>query len=180
MNYFSSVNLVDLILLSLLFIFSINGFRKGIVIEVASFLSFFIGIIGGIKFSEFAADIINSFFSWNPTVTKIIAFIIVFIVCIRITTLAAKIITKALKLAFLGLVNRILGALFGAIKGAVLISFLIFLFGNFVIQYNIIIPREYINNSILYEPLFELGEKIYSIGKGISSNYTSKDVLESI
>ena len=91
-----------------------------------------------------------------------------------------EVITKALKLAFLGLVNRILGALFGAIKGAVLISFLIFLFGNFVIKYNNVIPKEYINNSILYEPLFEFGEKIYSICTVISSNYSSKDILESI
>jgi len=180
MNYFSNMNLVDLILLSLLFIFSINGFRKGIVIEIASLLSFFIGIIGGIKFSQFASDIINSFFSWNPTVTKIIAFIIVFIVCVRITTLAAKIITKALKLALLGFINRILGALFGAFKGAVILGFLIFLFGNFIIQYITTVPEEYLNNSTLYVPLFEFGEKIYSFGTGIPSNYSSEKILESI
>ncbi len=180
MNYFSNVNLVDLILLSLLFIFSITGFRKGIVIEIASLLSFFAGIIGGIKFSPFVSDIINSFFSWNPTVTKIIAFIIVFIVCVRITTLAAKIITKALKLAFLGLINRILGALFGLLKGAIIFGFLIFLFGNFIIQYITSIPEEYLNNSILYGVLYEFGEEIYSLGTGITSNFSSKEILESI
>ncbi len=179
MNYISKMNLIDFIVSTILLIAAIRGFRKGLVIELASFLSIFIGILGGVKFSKFTSDIISSFFSLNPILIKIIAFVIVFIISVRLTSLIASVITKVLKLVLLGIINRILGAFFGIIKWGIFLSFLIFLLGNFIIKYSPI-PEGYINNSILYEPLFEFGGEIYSIGTGISSNYSSKEIIESI
>ena len=179
MNYISNMNLLDLIVSTILLLASIRGFRKGLVIEAASFLSIFFGILGGVKFSKFASDIISSFFSLNPTLIKVIAFIIVFLICVRLTSLIANIITKIIKLALLGIINRILGALFGVIKWGIFLSFFIILLGNFVIAFNPI-TTDYIDNSILYKPLFNLGEKIYSMGTGVSSSYLDKEIIESI
>ena len=179
MNYISHMNLIDIIICFIFLLASFKGFKKGLVIEAASFLSLFIGILGGMKFSNILAEYISSFSSWSPILIQVIAFIVVFAIFVRLTSLIANVITKVLKLALLGLINRIFGAFFGAIKWGVILSAFIFFFGNLNNGINLI-PQKHIENSILYKPMLELGEKIYYWGTGISSNYLDKKIIESI
>ena len=77
----------------------------------------------------------------------------------------AKILTKLLKIIALGLLNRIIGSVFGVIKTVLLLCILVFIFSNFnrVIS---IIETEKLNQSFFYPKI----EKINNII--IESNYS--------
>jgi membrane protein required for colicin V production len=76
-------------------------------------------------------------------------------------------LTKIINKASLGLFNKFLGALFGLLKWAILMSVVFF----FAVKLNTlitIIDVEMIENSILYQPITELGEYLFSWGSEIS------------
>jgi membrane protein required for colicin V production len=67
---------------------------------------------------------------------------------------------KALKLVALGLVNRLLGMLFGLFKYALILSFLVYFFENINRKFDLVSP-EYKSNSLLFEPI-QIASKPFS------------------
>ena len=76
----------------------------------------------------------------------------------------AKILTKLLKIIALGLLNRIIGSVFGVIKTVLLLCILVFIFSNTnrVIS---IIEAEKLNQSFFYPKIEKINNLI------IESNY---------
>jgi membrane protein required for colicin V production len=110
------LNYIDLIIAIPLIWGAFNGFRKGLVIEVASLLALAAGIYGAIEFSVYVASWLSDQFEWSENVIKMLAFVITFIAIMLVVHLIARLIQKLIKLAALGLVNRIFGAVFGVLK----------------------------------------------------------------
>jgi membrane protein required for colicin V production len=73
----------------------------------------------------------------------------------------AKLLTKIADFAMLGLLNKIAGGIFGALKVAVMIGAVLVFFDT-VNQAKNIIEEETKNESVLYGPLKEIGAFIFS------------------
>ena len=162
-KYFSNVNVFDIIVSLALGFGFFKGFKRGLVVEVASLGALFLGILGAVKFSSFVAQQIKGFFDWNPMAIKIISYLFIFILIVYGVSVLAKGLTKILSQASLGLFNKFLGSVFGVLKWAVLTSVVLF----FIIKINqwiTIIDQEMINQSILYGPITELGEYLFNWG----------------
>ena len=80
---------------------------------------------------------------------------ITFIVIVVVISLAGKALTKLASFVFLGLLNKILGGLFGGAKIALILSVIIMLM-NKVHWAKSLISEEDKNQSILYQPVSEL------------------------
>ena len=90
-------------------------------------------------------------------------------------SLAGKALTKLADFASLGLLNRFLGGLFGALKIGLILSVLLIVFGkiNTSLPY---LEEETIENSVLFEPIESLAPIIFpSIIKSDDSDENGLD-----
>lgn len=106
------------------------GFKKGLILELASIVALILGIYGAVKFSDITANYLNDSFKIASNWIGLISFLVTFIGIVFGVFLLGKLIDKMLKLIALGLINRLLGLIFGLIKYAIILSFVIFFFEN--------------------------------------------------
>ena len=161
------VNTIDIILAIALGFGIVKGFFKGFIIEVASLGALFLGLLGAVKFSDFFADLLNEFFNWSRLAVQTASYLIIFIIIVYGLSVLAKTLTKIISKASLGLLNKFLGAFFGAFKWAIFMSVALF-FLEKLNTWVTIINTEMIESSILYEPITELGEFLFSWGSEFS------------
>lgn len=146
------MNYLDIIIIIPLGIAIFRGLRKGLIIELALLASLFAGIFAGIYFSDFIAELLIKNFGLNPIYTKAVAFALIFIAVIIVIRLIAKAIEKMVDLTALSFVNKILGALFSALKIAFLLSVVFFLFNRFDTHEKVITTQSK-EKSLLYKPV---------------------------
>lgn len=104
-----------------------KGLKNGLFVELASLIALIAGIYGAIHFSYITGDYLAERFDWSDQYLKIAAFLITFFAIIIVVNLAGKFLTKIADFAMLGLLNKIAGGIFGALKVAVILgAFLIF------------------------------------------------------
>ncbi|MAU58754.1 MAG: colicin V production protein [Flavobacteriaceae bacterium] len=166
MNYF------DLAILIIISIGIFRGLIKGFIIEVSSLISLYFGIVGSINYSEFLSSYIFNYTKWNETTINIICFILVFIIIVWSIMLIARFITKILKIAYLGLLNRAFGAVFGGVKWLVILSGIIIIFTS--INEIITIPNKFLEDSFSYNILLDFGNFIFDWTSNTNWNIKNK------
>ena len=156
------MSILDIVLLAFLLFGLINGLRKGLFVEVASLVALIAGVYGAIHFSNFAADFLMEKVDWNEKTVNITAFIITFIVIVVVIALAGKALTKIADFAALGILNKILGGIFGLIKIAFILSVILIIFDttNKTIPFT---DEDDLEESILYKPIKSLVPTVFPI-----------------
>ena len=154
------MNYLDIIMGSLVLFGAVKGFFKGFIIEAASIVALIVGILGALLFASTIGGLLSTYFDFDTIPPTGIIFALIFIVIIISINLLAKLLTNVIKMAALGLINRIFGTLFGGLKFAIMLSALLLLLDqfSFLFQYfDTIILEE----SILYDPIKNLGEILF-------------------
>lgn len=129
-----------------------KGFTKGLIIEAATMIAFGLGVWGGIHFSNYVAVKISSSFGWHSPYLPIISFAITFLGIIAFVFLVAKMIQKMVEGVALSAVNKIGGAIFGALKFAMVMSVVIFMIDAMEESYPMISFKTK-EGSLLYKPV---------------------------
>jgi len=142
------MNIIDIIIIVPLIWGIYRGFSKGLIKELAQIGALFIGFWAGNKFSNYASEIISSYFNLNTQLIAIIAFAITFLLVITGVFIVAAIIEKTIKVIALGWANRLTGALFGVLKYLLIIGILFSLILKFD-KSEIIISKKNKENSFL-------------------------------
>jgi len=106
MNYF------DIIIIIPLLWGAFKGFKKGLIIEIASLIALFLGIWGGVKFSSVSGKYLSEMFDISEKIMPLISFAITFIVIVIAVYALAKLLQKFIKMIALGTMNKIAGACF--------------------------------------------------------------------
>ncbi len=154
------MNIFDIIIIIILLYGLINGFIKGFIIEVAGLISLVSGMMGAFKFANILGVYLSSYVDWDPKTIKAVAFIMLFIIIIYAISLLAKMITKTIKLIALGMINRIVGGIFGLLKWSIILSSLV-LVSQEINEIITLIPDNTLNGSISYTFLDELGSYLF-------------------
>ena len=68
------VNILDLVFGGLIIYGSFKGFRKGVIVELASLLALVLGIYGAIHFSGYVADQLANYIDWDKRYVDLAAF----------------------------------------------------------------------------------------------------------
>jgi membrane protein required for colicin V production len=160
------MNIFDIIIAALLIFGFVRGVMKGLFVEVASLVALIAGVYGAIHFSYFIGDILNEYVSWSEEYVSLTAFAGTFIVIIIVIAFLGKILTKLADFASLGVINKILGGVFGALKIGLILSVVFIFFGkiNNTIPF---IKKKTLEESILYKPVKKVAPTIFpSIIKG--------------
>jgi len=146
------MNTFDIIILALLLFGFIRGLFKGLFIEIASLVALITGVYGAIHFSYFVGNFLANRVSWDEKFVTIISFSITFGIIVLVISLIGKLFTKIADFASLGLLNKILGGLFGVVKIVLILSVILLVFNklNNTIPF---ISEEQQENAILFEPI---------------------------
>ncbi|NAS12514.1 CvpA family protein [Poritiphilus flavus] len=150
------------ILIGLLLIYGLyRGIRNGLFVEIASLLALIAGFFGAIYFSYITGDYLADRLSWDERYINLTAFILTFIIIVVVVNMAGKLLTKIADFAMLGLLNKIAGGIFGALKVAVILGALLVFLDRMNTSLNFV-ERDTVKESVLYEPIKEIGELIFS------------------
>lgn len=155
------MNILDIILAVLLLFGLIRGVSKGLFVEVASLVSLILGIYAATHFSYFVGDYLTEYVSWEEKYVKLASFAITFIIVVLGIALLGKLFTKVADVAALGLLNKVLGGAFGALKYGLIASIVILLLSK-VENILPVIPKEQKEESILYTPVKSIAPILYS------------------
>jgi len=172
------MNVIDTVLGTLILFGLIRGFMKGLFVEVASLVALIAGVYGAIHFSNFASDFLQTKVDWDEKTINIVAFAITFVIIVLAIALAGKALTKLANFAALGIINKLLGGVFGALKIGVILSVVLLIFSRM----NSAIPfaeEEDLEASVLYLPVKSLVPIIFPYflnAEGSDETTTENDV----
>mgnify|MGYP006080593945 FL=1 len=154
------MNIFDIVIAALLIFGFVRGVMKGLFVEVASLAALIGGVYGAIHFSYFIGDFLKEAVSWDQEYVSLAAFAGTFITIIVTIALLGKMLTKLADFAALGIINKILGGVFGAIKIGLILSVIFIFFGkmNDTIPF---VKKETLDESILYAPVKKIAPTIF-------------------
>jgi membrane protein required for colicin V production len=109
------MNWLDAVIVIVLIISAIGGLASGLIKTVFSLAGIIVGVVLAGRLHNGLADHLS--FISNENAAHIVAFIIIFLIVIIIATILGAIISKIVSAMFLGCINRLAGAAFGAIAG---------------------------------------------------------------
>ena len=159
------MNLIDLIIIAIIGFGIIRGYSKGLIIEFSSFFGIFIAFLIAGNVDNVLSDKVSSFTNANSDLINTICFILIFILSYVLIIYIAKGFTKLAKVVYLGLLNSLLGGVFGGLKLLLIlliivkIIFSLNLLPNNIISESSLIIQLHILSEILFN-LFEISQEI--------------------
>ena len=115
---------IDIIILCIVAISALIGVFRGLIKEALSLASWFAAIVAGTLFSAQLADLMENLIN-NASLRRIAAFATLFIGVIFAGSLISNFISKLTQAAGLKGVDRILGAIFGVLRGVILVLIIV-------------------------------------------------------
>ena len=156
------MNWLDAIILLPLLIGLIRGLMRGLVTELIAILAVILGCVGariwGPVFSHWIAQQV----SWAQAICDVIAYALLFVAIAVALNLLGKLFSRLLKAIHLGFVNRLLGAVFGTLKWAIIVLTLVFLTDRLDRQFHFI-KSELKQSSVTYQPAVESANACFSV-----------------
>ena len=123
-----------------------GGFKKGFILEIITLLALILAVIGGFHFLHWGMSVLTDNFQLSGRFLPFLAFILIFAGIVAIMNAIGQALKKIIHMAFLGGVDRIAGAVLGAIKFVFLFSILIWVFQVFGVE----LPEHLQDDSFLY------------------------------
>ncbi|OFY95652.1 MAG: hypothetical protein A3K10_10140 [Bacteroidetes bacterium RIFCSPLOWO2_12_FULL_31_6] len=168
MNYF------DIIIIIPLLWGAFKGFKKGLVIELASIVALVLGVWGGIKFASVSAKYLGEMFDISVKIMPLISFAVTFLLIVIVVFALAKLLERFIKMTSIGFVNKLVGAVFGTLKFGLIISIIINLVNNINEEITVVEP-EMKNTSLLYQPISKIALIVFPGIKEINLKNMTED-----
>lgn len=154
------MNTVDIILAVILIFGAINGFLKGLFIEVTTLVGLVLGIYGAIHFSHFLGDFLKDSVTWEESMIQVVSFAGTFLIILIALVLLGKALTKIAETIALGFFNKIVGAIFGFLKYALILSIVLLVYDQISGSFPFV-EKKKVKESVLYEPVKNLAPTIF-------------------
>ena len=149
------MGVIDIVLGALILFGLVRGFMKGLFVEVASLVALIAGVYGAIHFSSFAAEFLQTKTEWTEQTINITAFAVTFVIIVLAIGLAGKALTKLADFAALGIINKLTGGVFGALKIALILSVVLNVFDKLNNTITLL-DDDTKQESVLYKPVKSL------------------------
>lgn len=118
---------LDLIGITLLIIFFIRGYMKGLIVAVFSVLAILLGVICALKLSEVFASWLKEEGIITSGWAQLLSYIILFVGVILLVRLIGKAIQSSMEAVMLGVANKVVGGLLYALVTSVVWSSLLWI-----------------------------------------------------
>jgi membrane protein required for colicin V production len=147
--------LLDIILVALLVLACIKGFRRGLIVGLFSFIAIIVALAAAMKLSNLVANYLGENVNLSDRWLPFISFAIIFIVFVLLIRLLANLIQKTVELAMLGWLNRLGGMLLYIVIFLIVYSVILF----YAEQLHLI-NETTIHNSVTYSFVQPWGPKV--------------------
>ncbi len=161
------MNIIDIVLVIILVVAGINGFVKGLFVELASIASLFLGIWAAVEFSGLVQHWLSKYFDWSADILHVASFIFIFIFVVILIHLVATLAEKFVKAIALSIFSRLAGAVVGIIKSAFILSILMLVILKIENFTRPIIPAKTKSESKLYAPIENIAPGILPFLKAV-------------
>ena len=162
------LNAADWFILIILISSGIISFSRGFVKEFLSLFLWVIAFIAAISLEHLATPQINEFIG-NKDISKILSYIVVFIVFIFLGGVVIKFISKLIKWSGASGFDKFLGVLFGLARGS------IFLFAIFLLLPSNLKTTDLINNSKITPIIQQYAPQLEAYFRDLIDN---KDIID--
>tara|TARA_B110000858_G_scaffold188758_1_gene234697 strand:- start:347 stop:844 length:498 start_codon:yes stop_codon:yes gene_type:complete len=160
------MNFIDLIIIAIISFGIIRGYSKGLIVELSSFFGIFISFFIAGNIDNLLSQQIVKYINLNIDIVNIISFIIIFGLSYSLIIFFAKGFTKLAKIIYLGLLNSLLGSVFGGLKLLLIllivtkVIFSINLLSFTIVSESSLMIQLHILSEILFDS-FEISREIY-------------------
>ena len=154
------MNTIDIIIGIILIFGTVNGFLKGLFIEVTTLVGLVLGVYGAIHFSHFLGDFLKESVSWDESMIQLVSFAGTFLIILIGMVLLGKAMTKIAETIALGFFNKLVGAIFGFLKYALILSMVLLVYDELNASLRFV-EKEKVKKSILYEPVKNFAPAIF-------------------
>ncbi|TYO98510.1 membrane protein required for colicin V production [Geothermobacter ehrlichii] len=120
------MNLVDILILVVLLFFLVKGALRGLLREVCSLIGLLLGGFLAFRYQGPLAETIMDVLDWPAQVCVVIAFLLLFFSCVALFAVLGFLLSRFVKMVFLGGLNRVTGAFFGLVQGVLLLAIIMF------------------------------------------------------
>ena len=154
------MNSLDIVFLVLFIPGIIRGITKGFLEQVISLGGIVLSAFLAYRFSGFACDYLKEYLTVSDTVLHVIGFAAVLVVSLILVILLAKVVTKAVEMASLGWLNKLLGIVFSLFTTALVLAILIILFDTVNVKFELV-KSTILQESVLYGHLKDFGYFVF-------------------
>ncbi len=148
---------IDLVIVLPLILFMLMGFRDGIVRKLVGIGAIVLGLFMAQGFMHDVTDFMSSTVGSSQEGSPALSFSIIFFTITLATSIIYRLVSGNYKIG--GVADRILGAVFGLIQGALLVSSILFM-----MAFSGSPSRKTVEDSRLYKPLVNLAPQILDLG----------------
>lgn len=170
------MNTADIVILVILGFGAVKGYLHGFIVEVFSFLGFFIGLILALQLTipvtaEFFSD--SGFFD----LISIGVFVALFILLSVGIRMGARILKKMIDVTLFGTIDNMVGAVAGLLKWAFLVSMIAWVFDSVGFEFQ----QNLVTNSLIFPYIVGIGPWIFGwLGDIIPFIHDLIDSMDSI
>ena len=162
------MGILDIVLLLCFVPAIVQGIMKGFVQQVISLVAILAGAWLAFRFSSLIANWLSAYFTLDPKILNIIAFAIIVILAVLLIYWIGQLITKVIKIATLGWLNRVLGVLFAIAKTALILGLIVMVFESINGKFGLVSPEK-LDDSGVYCFLRDSAERIFPYLKSLVS-----------
>ena len=171
-----NLSVLDWIIIAIIALGVVFGFMKGAVKQAATIVGLIAGLLlARALFSQLGEKLAVEL-GTTVSVAQVIAFFMIWILVPVVFLILASMLTKALEIVHLGIVNRLLGALLGALKYAFIVSLAIS-FLEYIDSKDEMINRTVKQSSLLYYPVKELSGMFIPAIKSVTNEIIETDII---
>lgn len=150
--------LIDIIFAILMIMALIQGYRRGFIVAVFSFVAIIVGLAAALKLSTVVARHIGTAVKVSEKWLPFLSFFVVFIIVVVLIRLGAKVIQRFSETVMLGWLHRLAGIVLYAAIYTTIFSILLFYLGQMKI-----LSSESIQASVTYSFIRPWGPKAMDI-----------------
>ena len=160
-QFFQHWNALDFILAAIFLISVILSFFRGFVREAISLVTWFLAFYLALQFSPALSGALHCVIS-HPKAAYAVSFVVIFIIVMILGGIVKRMAGEIVRIAFLGFFDKILGIIFGAVRGLLFIAIILFIiqltpmhdsdwikasalaphFQSVLVRFNSLIPKE--------------------------------------
>ncbi len=155
------MNIFDILILVILGAFTLKGLLRGLMKELCTLVGLIVGALLALNFSHPLAVKMMASFSLPEQLCSILAFLAIFLLTILLFGLVGMILSRYVKLMYVGGLNRVAGGLFGLIQGLIIVSLLVFALTLRPLPAGL---DAQLDLSTLAPPFIHLGEQVFTGG----------------
>lgn len=163
------MTILDIILLLCFVPAIVTGITKGFVSQAVQVIAILLGAWAAFHFSSVICSWLSQYLTMDPTLLKVIAFVLVILVITLILNILGNLLTRLLHALALGWINGILGVLFGILKAGIILGLLIMVFEALNSSIDLV-ERSLLDDSKVYTALREMAESVFPSLKSLAAD----------